>query len=375
MLIALLLPAVQAAREAARRMQCSNNLKQAGLALHNHHDVYKCFPRGVSNRLGVKNSDPQLAGTPRFSVMFRLLPFMEQTGQLSACMTAIGPDVATSTNTRDPQWYAAAATADEIAIWSAAWGTNITPFLCPSDGNHGIDKRTTDAGRHNLAFCTGDFPVRWNDGDGRGLFPNDASYSTDDIIDGTSNTMATSEKAISSITGSVARERAGGAEQGDGNTGNIRGGYRRNLATLIDDATSNTTSAETFRAGVCQSAAMNGVYNTVAANDIRSGIIGKMWGKGFVCGTTFQAILPPNNPSCYSASSVTGGGAGERFVISATSYHSGGVNVGFADGSVRFASNSVDAGNANAGAVFSGPSPYGVWGAIGSAVGRESKSL
>ncbi len=70
-LIALLLPAVQAAREAARRMQCTNNLKQIGLALHNYHDTNKCFPPG-SFWFG---TDYALY---RGSILIRLLPFLEQ---------------------------------------------------------------------------------------------------------------------------------------------------------------------------------------------------------------------------------------------------------------------------------------------------------
>ncbi|MEX0818470.1 MAG: DUF1559 domain-containing protein, partial [Pirellulaceae bacterium] len=80
-LVALLLPAVQAAREAARRMQCSNNLKQLGLALHNYHDTLKTFPPGyVSNRPGVEGSSSWcrsggVQGAPWTAL---ILPYMEQ---------------------------------------------------------------------------------------------------------------------------------------------------------------------------------------------------------------------------------------------------------------------------------------------------------
>ncbi|NQT16936.1 MAG: DUF1559 domain-containing protein, partial [Planctomycetes bacterium] len=67
--IALLLPAVQAAREAARRSQCTNNLKQIGLAMHNYHDAYKCFPPAYI---------PDEDGQPMHSWRVLILPFMEQ---------------------------------------------------------------------------------------------------------------------------------------------------------------------------------------------------------------------------------------------------------------------------------------------------------
>src|SRR5271167_1832304 len=72
-LIALLLPAVQSAREAARRIQCTNNLKQIGLGLHNYESIASAFP--PSNVAGYINGAFTYNG---FSVQARILPFMEQ---------------------------------------------------------------------------------------------------------------------------------------------------------------------------------------------------------------------------------------------------------------------------------------------------------
>jgi prepilin-type processing-associated H-X9-DG protein len=83
----------------------------------------------------------------------------------------------------------------------------------------------------------------------------------------------------------------------------------------------------------------------------------------------FNTILPPNGPSC------TEHRAGFPGYFTAQSFHSGGVNVALADGSVRFISETIDTGNLSAPHTGSGPSPYGVWGALGSKAGGEVVSL
>jgi prepilin-type N-terminal cleavage/methylation domain-containing protein/prepilin-type processing-associated H-X9-DG protein len=77
-LIALLLPAVQAAREAARRMQCSNQLRQMGVAAHNHHDAHKFLPSGGWGYLWIGDPDKGFGKSQPGGWVFSLLPFMEQ---------------------------------------------------------------------------------------------------------------------------------------------------------------------------------------------------------------------------------------------------------------------------------------------------------
>jgi prepilin-type N-terminal cleavage/methylation domain-containing protein/prepilin-type processing-associated H-X9-DG protein len=175
-LIALLLPAVQAAREAARRMQCSNNLKQLGLALHNYHAAVNCFPGGSLYGPASGDLPPGLLGT--------LLPYLEQR-QVHDKLN-VSATIYTGVNLQ----------MGRIAI---------DGYLCPSDGKQPYDPLmtpdqlpvsnyvgVTGAGRNNKLVNLEDSHCGDYYTDGM-FFPKSYTKARD-ITDGTSHSLAMGER-------------------------------------------------------------------------------------------------------------------------------------------------------------------------------------
>jgi prepilin-type N-terminal cleavage/methylation domain-containing protein/prepilin-type processing-associated H-X9-DG protein len=186
-LVALLLPAVQAAREAARRMQCNNHLKQVGLGLHNRHDVHLKFPQGQYNPIG---ADPTPA-TPwnRACWWHDLLPFVEQQNLYNALE-------AYTKQTPAPPYITWAVNSDGNNPSTPGRNTVVKMFLCPSDKN-GLKNRTVTAneqGFHgNYVLCGGSNffnPTADPTGiDMNGMFYVFSKTRFADVTDGTSNTL------------------------------------------------------------------------------------------------------------------------------------------------------------------------------------------
>jgi len=112
-LVALLLPAVQSAREAARRAQCVNNLQQIGIALHNYHDAISTFPPGYIDYQNNPNYTPDLDMGPGWGWAAMSLPYLEQQPLYNAINFSLG--ITNASN-------------------STAVLTSLTVFQCPSDG-------------------------------------------------------------------------------------------------------------------------------------------------------------------------------------------------------------------------------------------------
>jgi prepilin-type N-terminal cleavage/methylation domain-containing protein/prepilin-type processing-associated H-X9-DG protein len=183
-LVALLLPAVQSAREAARRIQCANNLKQIGLALHNYHAPWNSFPVGfLYAHQGVLPVSSPLQY--RWSVLAQMAPFLEQSNLFSA-LNFDFPIAHRPSGGGSAFW-------PYFAENTTAMATHVALFLCPSDG---APAPAADSGPTNYTFCTGDGSRGGDATEADGAFILGRPQSVASVLDGTSQTAAASEQLL-----------------------------------------------------------------------------------------------------------------------------------------------------------------------------------
>lgn len=207
-LVGLLLPAVQSAREASRRMSCGNNLKQIGLALHNYHETYGSFPPSAIWGVG-KRPPYDLPHHHTWNVM--ILPFLEQ----QALHEAI--------DSERPIWGQILATTGEMIV-----GEEVPTLRCPSDaGTSGPDETHGIAvtnypgseGYHWHPSASFGNWAPWNalgsdpwvkSGDASGLFTVTKTRKARDVLDGLSNTLIVGEADSAGFGGGPIRTTGSG---------------------------------------------------------------------------------------------------------------------------------------------------------------------
>lgn len=287
LLVALLLPAVQAARETSRRMQCGNNLKQIGIALASYQASHSVYPFGLGGGAPAGSSG-------RWSAHSQLLPSLEQSALFSSLNFAGVP------------WVEDSIELSKMNL--TALQTEVSSFLCPSDApSPSADPYVL--GPNNYRACAGTLPTNLPsdspDGSGRndGAFWYQSAPRPSAFRDGLSNTAMFSERCV---------HRSG----------------------VVDPKADYFLTAET-------------IASCSAANPINSPTLdvllqrpGYRWGDGNILYTRYTSLLPPDSPSC-----ILGGSSDYEspIITTASSRHAAGVNVLLGDGSVRFVKESVAA--------------------------------
>ena len=304
-LIGLLLPAVQKIREAANRMKCGNNLKQIGLALHNHESALGYLPPAFKGE-----PKPPFGFLPPYffswSTLAQINPYLEQTNIFNA-MNLDQPIY-------QPPTYDIS-TGNQFAVSQV-----ISLFLCPSDagptplGGYGLSV----IGPTSYAACIGT-------GTTGGVAPFGSPWASDgmfqakmptyfaDVVDGLSNTVCFSESS-----------RGNGPE---GVSGPIPG--------KPEDVYAYLPGGTALSEAACASASNWNV-------DRRRGF---MWASGEIRCASYNHYYPPNSPlyDCITNDYTPGPGIYTALGFrAARSRHTGGVNVLLGDGSVRYVKNGVD---------------------------------
>lgn len=261
-LVALLLPAVQAAREAARRMQCGNNLKQLGVAIHNYHDTYKVFPSGsinagiASTRASMVVHQNNILNHTGHSLM---LPFIEQ----QALHDAIDFNIATNGYNAMGGTVAGGWPNANANLLTGPDSPLVATFLCPSDrgdergiiAHSGVTSYIADGQRHtNYLLCAGGHGNGWvgnqhnwqtyaasasNLPDGRtgiryrGAFGHGGAAKFRDIKDGTSNVIILCETTV--------------ANRGSTSYENFWAGYRHHNTFAVNHPNINPAHNDNIR--------------------------------------------------------------------------------------------------------------------------------
>jgi len=342
-LISLLLPAVQSAREAARRIQCTNNLKQIGLALHNYLSANNSFPMGGTPQMDPTANGPGTASGPyeweNYSAFAMMLPFLEQMVVYNTCNLLLCPD--TGFGVAQPQA-------------STAYNTRLNAFLCPSDPYSGIQDLCNYAGCYGTTTympydqVNSSVPNR-NHADTTGIFTVWRSYGIQTVTDGTSNTMAFAEQLVGyGASGYQRYAPYGGNPLYRGNMCFTPASYVA-ASGRVYDVSAIPNAVNTVQADIQAIAAIFLQYQTLLTSpnkvvDYR----GYRWIIGIPGMTMFNSVQTPNEsifngartgPGSYSGS--VGNNTDESWSVPATSNHPGGVNVTMADGHVQFIKNSI----------------------------------
>ena len=277
LLVGLLLPAVQASRESARRLRCQSNLRQIGLALANYETALGVYPFGVGGKA------PQ-GYKARWSAQSQMLPYLEQGTLFSSMNFGLLPWG------HDPDYSPQNQT---------TLSTKVDLFLCPSDTDQIAEE--FHLAHNNYRASAGTLPINLtvgsSRGDGRndGVFWYQSSTRPASVSDGMSTTAFFSERCL-----------------GNSSRPDVLGDYYVAKPTAADCDRATTASP---RYG----------FDEIEWS-------GQRWADGNVYYTRYHHILTPNRPSCnFGVDDFQ-----SLCIVTATSRHPGGINVLMGDGAVRF---------------------------------------
>ncbi len=367
-LIALLIPAVQAAREAARRSQCASRLRQIGLAVHQYHALFNHLPMhggGTAEPLGTRIIADSQSNHHRLAYTVAILPMIEQQPLWEKISGPIRTELGVDFPAMGPiPWFNVTPTAT-LTDRYPPWDTIVATYRCPSESV--IDG---EPGKLNYAACMGDgirelgcafgspqyrfagdaAPIRFDDSTKRGMFANWHKFALRDCSDGTSQTLLIGEISTLGV-----------------------GGEFRSSAVLPIDGIIEQPS-------LCNNA-VDPLRPAFYLSSLQSEARGSRWADAALTISVFNTVLPPNSPSCMQVPAARAHSNWFGGIYSASSVHPGGVHCCLVDGSVRFITDYVNSatslssmGSVHSASASNPPgskSPYGVWGALGTRSARE----